>query len=77
MGRVQFCHPYIYIYIYINIYIYIERERERERDRGGEGGLNVNKLFGLKGEGGREEEKGEGSPPILKPLVSSNFKIDK
>ena len=54
MGRVQFCHPYIYIYIYINIYIYIEREREREREiGGGEGGLNVNNLFGLKGEGGR------------------------
>ena len=34
------------------IYIYIYRERERERERG-EGGLNVNNLFGLKGEGGR------------------------
>ena len=36
-----------------NFHIYIYIERERERERGGEGGLNVNNLFGLKGEGGR------------------------
>ena len=39
------------------IYIYIYIERERERERGGEGGLNVNNLFGLKGEGGRRRRR--------------------